>query len=66
MGCWPLWCGSFGVIVDDRLVLQLFAHIVRLDTSKCSKKIQKLVKDLSELAKNGFCKYRDDVKPVGE
>jgi hypothetical protein len=25
--CWPLWCGTSGVIVDDRIVYQLAAHL---------------------------------------
>lgn len=29
--CWPLWCGSRGIIVDMRLVYQLLAHIAVLD-----------------------------------
>ena len=24
--CWPLWCGSKGVIVDKRIAVQLAAH----------------------------------------
>jgi uncharacterized protein YjbI with pentapeptide repeats len=29
--CWPLWCGSRGVIVDLRIVYQLLAHVACLD-----------------------------------
>jgi len=29
--CFPLWCGSFGMIVDEKLVYQLLYHIARLD-----------------------------------
>ena len=29
--CWPLWCGSKNVKVDNRLVFQLAAHICVLD-----------------------------------
>ncbi len=28
--CWPLWCGSKGVIVDRRLAAQLAAHFCAL------------------------------------
>ena len=29
--CWPLWCGSKGVIVDLKVVYQLLAHVACLD-----------------------------------
>ena len=29
--CWPLWCGSRNVKVDNKLVFQLAAHICVLD-----------------------------------
>lgn len=29
--CWPLWCGSKGVIVDVRIASQLAAHFCVLD-----------------------------------
>ena len=28
--CWPLWCGSFGVVVDARLAAQLAYHFCRV------------------------------------
>jgi hypothetical protein len=56
-----LFCGSFGVKVDDRLVLQLFCHIARFDVSGCSDEVKDLVGNLSDLAVNGFCRYRGDV-----
>ena len=28
--CWPLWCGSKGVIVDLKIVYQLLAHVACL------------------------------------
>ncbi len=28
--CWPLWCGSFDVIVDKRIAAQLAYHFCRL------------------------------------
>ena len=28
--CWPLWCGSRGVIVDLKVVYQLLAHVACL------------------------------------
>jgi len=62
----PLWCGTFNMKADDRLVLQLFCHMTRLDLSGCSEDIKNLVANLPELAKNGFCKYRPDVEAVIE
>lgn len=29
--CWPLWCGSFNVIVDTRIAAQLAYHFCRLE-----------------------------------
>ena len=29
--CWPLWCGSFDVKVDKRIVCQLAYHFCKLD-----------------------------------
>ena len=26
--CWPLWCGSLGVHIDDRLAKQLLYHLL--------------------------------------
>ena len=26
--CWPLWCGSLGVKIDDRLKIQLMYHMI--------------------------------------
>ncbi len=63
--CWPLWCGTLSVgIVDDRLALQLLAHVARLPTKALSPEVAALITGLPELAKNGFCKYRDEVKPL--
>lgn len=42
--CWPLWCGSMGIIVDLRIVYQLLAHVACL---KCKEpeflEIKKLI-----------------------
>jgi hypothetical protein len=29
--CWPLWCGSKGVVVDNKIAAQLAAHFCVLD-----------------------------------
>jgi glutathione S-transferase len=28
MSCWPLWCGSFGVKIDEKLKKQLMYHVI--------------------------------------
>jgi hypothetical protein len=28
--CWPLWCGTKGVVVDSRILAQLCAHVCAL------------------------------------
>jgi hypothetical protein len=62
---WPLWCGSLEVgKIDDRLALQLLAHVARLPTEGLSPEVAALITGLPELAKNGFCKYRGEVKPL--
>ena len=61
---WPLHCGSFNVKSDDRLVLQLSAHLARLDVSGCSPEVASIVTGLSDLAKNGFVKYQSDVDMI--
>ena len=64
-GCWPLWCGSLNVgKIDDRLALQLLAHVARLPTTGLSPEVSALITGLPEQAKNGFCKYRSEVKPI--
>jgi hypothetical protein len=35
--CWPLWCGSLDVKIDDRISRQLLYHIMR--AVKCSPKV---------------------------
>jgi uncharacterized protein YjbI with pentapeptide repeats len=44
--CFPLWCGSFNMKVDDNILEQLLTHIRRLDISKCSDVNKKLVKKI--------------------
>lgn len=61
--CLPLWCGSFGMKADARLVYQIICHLTRLE-----------VEDEGALAaiaavwpwRNKFCGYRDDVKMIGD
>ncbi len=41
----PLWCGSFDMIVDERLIRQLAYHILKLDYRGNDKDIKKLLKN---------------------
>ena len=45
---WPLWCGSFDVKVDKRIVAQLAYHFCRLDCD--DPEYQEAKKTLSKLA----------------
>ena len=62
----PLSCGSFGMIADDRLVAQVFCHWARLNVSKCSPMVRYthrvMLKMFGGFMTNLFCKYRDDIK----
>jgi len=61
---WPLWCGSFGVKADDRLVSQHFRNLIKLDDSGCSEEVQAEMKILRGMKlANKFSEYRDDVGP---
>ena len=45
--CWPLWCGSFDVIVDRRIAAQLAYHFCRVicddpEVMECQKALYKL------------------------
>ena len=63
--CWPLWCGSLQVgRVDDRLALQLLAHVARLPVAGLSPGVAALITGLPELAKNGFCAHQSIVDPI--
>lgn len=60
--CWPLWCGSFGVKADDRLVAQLIHHICQLDTSQCSGGVKESMDRIRKMAITDlFKEYRDDI-----
>lgn len=60
---WPLWCGSFGVLVDERMVAQLVAHLTRVvppeDSAYC-----KAVFDALRPFADRFVEYRPDVRPI--
>ncbi len=59
----PLWCGSFKAIADDRLVWQLIAHIKRLDTHNVSDEVKKCL-SLLDPYKNKFCDHRSDIARI--
>ena len=63
--CLPLWCGSFGMNVDDRLISQLVAHITRTLVKKPNKRTKEILKLLKPYA-DDFCEYRTDVKKLNE
>ena len=65
LSCFPLWCGSFGMIIDDRFIWQLIAHIGRLDIRRLSKEAKEAIKHLEPYF-DKFCDYRDDVKKIFE
>lgn len=58
----PLNCRSLDIKVCDRLPLQLFFHICRMDITKCNPELQHTIHNLPDLAKNGFIEYRRDIK----
>uniref|UniRef100_A0A6M3L404 Pentapeptide repeat-containing protein n=1 Tax=viral metagenome TaxID=1070528 RepID=A0A6M3L404_9ZZZZ len=57
----PLWCGSFQIKADERLIWQLIAHIKRFNTTHIKdKKALDALKAL-EPYKNKFCNYNKEV-----
>jgi hypothetical protein len=63
--CLPLWCGSFIMKVDDRIVAQVIAHVVRFDTTNCSGGVKESVEFIRKMAISDlFCEYRTDVSPL--
>ena len=57
----PLWCGSFDIMDDGRLIKQLLGHIARINCS--DKDLAKWVKAIPKKYKNDLCK-RHDVEEV--
>jgi len=66
--CLPLWCGSFDMKVDDRIVSQIFCHFTRLNVSECSPYVRYCHRFMTNLfgkfMTNLFCKYRTDVDNI--
>jgi hypothetical protein len=50
----PLWCGSFNIKDDGRLVKQLLGHIARMEIT--DKKLQAWVKRIPKKYVNDICK----------
>ena len=61
--CLPLWCGSFDMKADSRLIFQLIAHITRIDKTYLSIEAKRAIRSLNEW-KNEFCKYGEDIKEI--
>ena len=61
--CLPLWCGSFDMKADSRLIFQLIAHITRIDKVYLSIEAKRAIRSLDEW-KNEFCKYGKDIKEI--
>ena len=59
----PLWCGSFEMIIDDRLLFQLVHHMHKFNIKFCSPEAQKIL-NATDKWKNEFCKYRNDLEPI--
>jgi len=57
--CFPLWCGSFDIIVDDELVTQLLTHIKRLNTTRCSEKVKKQVRNIPKWVEDDLKRKHD-------
>ena len=56
----PLWCGSFDIIVDDNILEQLLTHIQRLDISNCSNVNKILVRKIPKRVENKL-KMRQEI-----
>ena len=61
--CLPLWCGSFNMKVDDRLVTQILGHLARLNVDACSEPVKTFLRTIPDDMANTLCK-RHDIDPV--
>ena len=52
--CFPLWCGSFNIKDDGRLIKQLLGHIARINCT--DKELQKWINKIPKEYKNDICK----------
>ena len=67
LSCWPLWCGSKDVKVDDRIVAQLVFHVTRLNVEQCSGGVRESIEHMRSMAVSDlFCEYRGDVSKLSD
>jgi len=52
--CFPLWCGSFNIKDDGKLIKQLLGHIVRINCT--DKQLQQWIKKIPKKYINDICK----------
>ena len=53
--CWPLWCGSIGVIVDAKLARQLAAHFCAVECNDPKYiKARAAIMDFAKLSHKAF------------
>jgi uncharacterized protein YjbI with pentapeptide repeats len=53
--CWPLWCGSIGVIVDAKLARQLAAHFCAVECNDPKYiKARAAIMDFAKLSHRAF------------
>jgi len=66
--CWPLWCGSLNVKVDDRFVAQLIYHLLSLDISECNINTQSAIKNIKSYSgmRNSFVNYRPELERINK
>ena len=58
--CWPLWCGSFGVKLDDDQIGQLAYHLLKVMDEKKFKMVFRYLRPIANKAafvkRNGLSK----------
>ena len=52
--CFPLWCGSFNIKDDGKLIKQLLGHIARINCT--DKQLQHWIKRIPKKYVNDICK----------
>ena len=63
LSCFPLWCGMYHAVVDDRFIYQLISHITRLNIKHCCDDVKTAIRTLWPY-RNEFCQYQEDVLPI--
>jgi uncharacterized protein YjbI with pentapeptide repeats len=62
----PFCCGGTGIKGDHRLFSQMIYHLTRQDWSSLDEECKNFLASIPESIVNSFCKYRNDVRPLGE